>query len=78
MKPKPKCLFLFDCGQIAVTDEAGQQIPELQGSALSSWATLAESLGYDVDGLEVETQFHTLRLRKTQSGWNIEGMQEKL
>lgn len=78
MKPKPKHLFLYDCGQIAVTDDQGHQIPELQVSALSSWAERAESLGYDVNGLEVETQFHTLKLFKTESGWNMRGLQEKL
>jgi len=28
---KVKCVFLFPNGNVAVTDENGQQIPELQG-----------------------------------------------
>jgi hypothetical protein len=68
-KIKPLNAYLFANGNIAVTD-GREQIPELQEAPISLWAWRAEELGYDVDGLLIETPLGKWRLIKTASGWN--------
>ena len=46
----------FFNGNIAVCDARGNQIPELQVGWPNLWAKLAESLGYDPDGVVFELQ----------------------
>lgn len=65
----PKSLFIFPNGQIAVTDQHGEQIPALQRSAIELWGEFAESKGYDIDGMEIETQAGTWIMRKDNDKW---------
>lgn len=72
---KVKSVFLCALGQIVVFDEEGQQIPELQENALSSWAKDAERKGYDLSEAVIETQNSGLRSKffKTNEGrWNTQ------
>lgn len=59
---------------IACFNEDGEQIPELQECLLSAWAARAQELGYDVNGLEVETQQGQIRLVRDDFdlSWNTE------
>ena len=71
-----KTVLLFGSSQIAAFDAKGQ-VPELQEPLILEWAKRAEQLGYNVDGLIVETQFAgKLRLRRNdEGGWNFEVLQ---
>lgn len=68
---KPKNAILFDNLNIAVTD-GENQIPELQESPISLWAKRATELGYDVDGLVIQTHLGNWRLLKQKNGWSRE------
>lgn len=71
-KPKPQTAALFPNGSIMVFDQAGKQIAELQESPITLWAQRAESLGYDVAGLQIECRGEIYRLFKCETGWNRE------
>lgn len=69
---KVKGIFLFPNGNIAAVDDAGQQIPELQGNAVTYlWATFATSRGFDVEGTIFETELGNMKIVKTDSGWKL-------
>lgn len=70
---KPTSILVFDNLNIAVCDENGQQIPELQKSAVTLLAEHAERCGYDLDGVVLETPTHHWRIFRTEDGrWNRE------
>lgn len=48
--------LLFNSAQVAVFDDGGEQVIELQRPLLAAWAEKATALGYDVDGLTFQTQ----------------------
>ena len=63
-------VFLFNTAQIAVFDERGEQIPELQTALIVEWAEKAKALGYEIDGLEIQIQAdRNIRLFE----WEFEG-----
>jgi hypothetical protein len=71
MKPKIKNIFLSTNGSIAVCDESGQQIAELQRDLISDWCEKAVALGYDPNGVILETELGDLRIVKNSDGtWN--------
>jgi hypothetical protein len=72
-KPVIKMVFLSSYGGVAVCDERGEQIPELQENLLSAWAKDAERKGYDPSTCIIEaTNMSKLRFFKTSEGrWNI-------
>lgn len=55
-KPKPVEMLLFKNGDIAVLDENGTQIPELQMHAADVWLAFAKSLGFDVSSVQLKVQ----------------------
>jgi hypothetical protein len=55
---------------VAAFDDNGEQIPDLQRSIPSLLAQRAESLGYDPDGVVIETQYGNWKLLRTENGWN--------
>ena len=66
---KIKSVLVFDNGNIAVFDKKGQ-IPTLQIGWPELWAALAESNGYDPDGVVIETSHGKFKLFRTESSWN--------
>jgi hypothetical protein len=52
---KPTTVFIFALGQIAVCDEVGQQIPELQIPAWCLWANEAVARWFDPEGAIIES-----------------------
>ena len=73
MKSPPCQVLYFDSGQIAVFDAQGNQIPELQEPPILLWAKHAAALGYEMDGLLIESRAGMLRIFKTSDGgWNWE------
>lgn len=71
-KPKLDCAMVFQNVSIAVFDETEQQVGELQTCLLFLWAERAELLGYDVNGLVVETSAGNWKLIKGADGWRRE------
>jgi hypothetical protein len=68
-------VMLSPAGQIFAFDKKGQQIAELQEPLIMAWAKLAESLGYDVDGTEIELlpqNGNAIKLVKLESGWTYD------
>lgn len=63
-----KSFLHFQNSNIAVFDEDGQQIPELQISFYDMWAKHAESLGYNPEGIIIETVSGNWRLFKCADG----------
>lgn len=50
LEPKPiKTVLVFENGNIAVFNESGEQIPELQSNLICDWAEKATKAGYSVD-----------------------------
>lgn len=72
MKDAPKTVIYFAAGQIAAFDAQGQQISELQEPPILLWVKHAAALGYDMDGIMVESEAGMLRIFKTVDGWNWE------
>lgn len=72
MSAKIKSVMFMQGFGIAVFDERGQQIPELQESPITLWAQHCEALGFDPNGVIVETNLGNWRLIKTEYGWNRE------
>lgn len=71
-KQKIQSVHVFNTTQILVVDIHGEQIAELQDSLITLWAERAESLGYEVDGATVLCTNRTLKLFKTEEGFNFE------
>ena len=63
--PKPKCIFIFRNAMLAVCDESGQQISELQGNIFESIRKLTFA---DLSALEeIKTQdINPAMLREAQ------------
>jgi hypothetical protein len=68
---KPKTAMMSSIGQMAIFDEQGQQIPDLQMPLLLMWAEVAEKRGYQVDGLVIECRGDSVRLVKNGQQWNF-------
>jgi len=65
-------VMVFDNYNVACFDKDGQ-VPVLQVNLLSLWSKHADSCGYDVDGLEVETPHGNWKLNRLDAGgFNIE------
>lgn len=69
-RSKIKSAIFFPTGQVAVFDERGQQIPELQKPLLLIWAEQAARLGYDPTTLIVETPAGMVKFFKIENGYN--------
>lgn len=67
-KPKVKSIIMFSNGNMAVCDEHGEQIPELQIPLYQLFAKHAESLGYDLDGASLDDGPYHFKLRKNKDG----------
>lgn len=67
-----KTVMLFGAGQIAVFDSEGNQVPELQESGLRLWMKHAESLGYSLEGVTIETAQGNFVPVKDEGGWNLD------
>lgn len=73
MKAKIKTVMVLRNLNVAVFDESGRQIPELQVSAASLWAEHAVQCGYDPKDVIIETSYCNWRLVKNADGsWNRE------
>lgn len=69
---KVKVIFLFPNGSIAAVDEQGQQIPELQGNAVSYlWAAFATAKGYDVNGTIFEGELGNVKIVGEKGNWTL-------
>lgn len=67
-KKKLSTLMIFGGGQIACFDTDDKQVGELQTSAITLWAQHAEKLGYNIEGLRVETPQGNLVMRRDPDG----------
>lgn len=68
-------VLISSYGQIAVFDEDGEQIPELQVSLISMWTERAKNLGFEPDKILCEFVGHPcpfVRIFKTENGYNWE------
>lgn len=63
-------IMLFDNLNIAVLDDAGEQVPVLQRSVARLLAEHAEKHGYDLDGAIIETPHAKWQAFRTPDGWN--------
>lgn len=67
-----KDIMVFNMGQIAVFDEKGNQIPELQMNLFLDWCNKADKLGYKIEGLTVRFMEVEAVIFKTSNGdYNI-------
>lgn len=70
-----KSILLFNSGAIAVCDEGGNQIPELQKNLLVMWAETASEKGFNPENVKIETQSGLeLRLVRSDGDWYIDTM----
>ena len=78
-KEELRWVVLYDTGQIVVFGKDGKQVGPLQVSPILLWAKHAEELGYDVDGLKIETRsgttsttlvLHRYPASESGLGWN--------
>lgn len=59
-----KTVLVFGNGNIAVGDENGNQIPELQQfNLLQLWAEKAVEMGYQTEGVEIEVSWARRKFR---------------
>jgi hypothetical protein len=78
MSKQIKTIFIFDNGHLAVCDEHGEQIPELQLPVFSLFAKYAESLGYNIVGAEIRSRFSAYPQFQEIRGWDEGGSFLKL
>ena len=73
-KPKLQTMMIFSNGAIACFDDQDGQVSELQVSALTLWGEHAEKLGYDIDGLRIETSQENYVMRKDPDNGTWRGL----
>jgi hypothetical protein len=71
MRSSLKPILVFHNFNVAVCDEKGQQVGELQQNLLCLLAEHAERHGYDLNGVQVRTQMGDWNLYKKDGMWNI-------
>lgn len=70
---KPKTIIVFPNLNVAVCDNNGNQIPELQESLPTLLAQHFEKNGYDINGCVIETTVWNWKMFRTEDGgWNRE------
>jgi len=60
--------YVFPNSNVAVFDDKGKQVPELQGPLIVMHAEKAEELGYDPTSIEYEMGSYRWRCFRTSEG----------
>lgn len=65
-------VMMFGVGQVAVFDEQGHQIPELQVSMVHLWCENAVKEGFNPEGIRIDHQsgYVTEIFKTTEGHWN--------